>query len=99
MSEAVRTELRWNNHVDVPVPVRRDKRLSGEHWWDEDRIKHIDDDPKFCPACGEGLEGAGSIAIEYWESDRRVYHTTCDGCGWNGDIASVDRMVGPEPPH
>lgn len=95
----VRREPRWSNHVDVPDPIRSERRLTGEHWWDRDRITHMDDEPKFCPNCGQGLDVPGSIAVEYWESDRRVYHTNCAHCSWSGDIARVVRMVGPEPPH
>jgi hypothetical protein len=34
--------------------------------------------------------------VEYWEGDRRVYHTWCRACGWTGDIVPVDRMIGHE---
>lgn len=89
---------RWTNHVETPLPVR-DRRLTGEHWWDPDRLAHADDHPRFCPACGGSLLGEGAIAVEFWQADRRVYHTAHFACGWTGDIARVQRMVGPESPH
>ncbi|MGH9304450.1 MAG: hypothetical protein ACRDZ5_08570 [Acidimicrobiales bacterium] len=79
-----------------PVPGRR---LSGEHWWDPDRLSHLDALPRFCPHCGTGLSGSGGAAVEYWEGDRRVYHTWCHACGWAGDITGVGRVVGHEPAH
>ena len=97
-SPRYRREPAWTNHIDIPPPVA-DRRLSGDHWWDPDRIAHEADAPRFCPACGGGLDGPGSIAVEYWQADRRVFHTRCDGCGWTGDIARVDRMIGFEAPH
>ena len=35
--------------------------------------------------------------MEYWESDRRVYHAWGNACGWAGDTARVRRMVGYGP--
>lgn len=93
-----RTEPAWTNHVEVPTPVA-DRRLTGEHWWDPDRLAHEADQPRFCPACGGALDGPGCIAVEYWQADRRVFHTRCDRCDWKGDIARVERMVGHEAPH
>lgn len=84
--------------METPEPVR-DRRLTGEHWWDPDRIAHEEDHPRFCPGCGAGLDVDGSLAVEFWQADRRVYRTSCHGCGWSGDIAKVDRMVGPDAPH
>ena len=86
---------RWTNHVDPPAPVR-DRRMTGTHWWDPDRIRHMDDAPRHCPACGGTLENDGSISVEYWEADRRIFHTSCHACGWTGDISTVNRMVGHE---
>jgi hypothetical protein len=97
-SPRYRTDPAWSNHMAVPPPVA-DRRLSGDHWWDPDRLAHEADAPRFCPACGHGLDGPGSIAVEYWQGDSRTYHTRCDGCRWSGDITKVDRMVGPEAPH
>lgn len=93
-----RRQLRWTNHVEPPAPAR-DRRLTGAHWWDPDRIRHMDDAPQYCPACGAALDAPGSISVEYWEGERRVYHTKCDGCGWTGDIAKVERMMGHESEH
>ena len=93
-----RREPAWSNAVEKTEPVT-DRRLSGEHWWDPDRIAHRDDAPRFCPACGESLADPSSIAVEFWESERRVFHTQCGQCSWTGDIARVERMVGHEPPH
>ena len=98
MTLRARRVPRWTNHVDPVDPVR-ERRLSGDHWWDPDRVRHADDAPRFCPACASALDGPGSIAVEYWEADRRVYHTACHACAWTGDIAKVDRMVGHEAPH
>lgn len=92
-----RPEPRWSNRVDTPVPVRG-RRLSGEHWWDPDRIAHMDDAPAYCPSCGGRLDGHGSLAVEYWEGEKRIYHTRCDRCSWSGDIIRIDRMIGPEAP-
>lgn len=95
----VRREPRWTNHMEPIEPVA-DRRLGGNHWWDPDRIAHEADMPRFCPSCGEGLDDqAGSIAVEYWEGEDRVYHVRCDACDWSGDIKRIDRMVGHEPPH
>lgn len=85
----------YPNHVEPPVPVRG-RRLSGTHWWDPDRIRHLDDLPSFCPRCGEAVAETGGISVEYWEADQRVYHTWCHACGWVGDIIKVDRMIGHE---
>jgi hypothetical protein len=56
----------------------------------------MQDAPRHCPSCGVGLDTDGSISVEYWEGDRRVFHTSCHGCGWTGDIATIDRIVGHE---
>lgn len=88
----------YPNHVEPPVPIR-ERRLSGVHWWDPDRIRHVDDRPQHCPSCGVSFEKSKGIAVEYWESDRRVYHIWCDVCGWAGDVTRVHRMVGPEAEH
>lgn len=73
-------------------------RVTGEHWWDGDRARHTDDLPRHCPACAAALT-EGGISIEYWESDRRTYHTWCATCGWTGDITRTARMVGHEEEH
>lgn len=85
---------------EVPNKVERadpipDRRLSGVHWWDPDRLHHLEDLPKFCPNCGEKL--TQGISVEYWEADNRTYHTWCRECGWAGDIVRVDRVIGHEP--
>jgi hypothetical protein len=83
----------YPNHVEPPDPIGG-RRLTGVHWWDPDRIHHLEDLPRHCPQCGAGL-GDG-ISVEYWEADQRVYHTWCHGCGWTGDIVRVRRMIGHE---
>ncbi|CAN5804134.1 hypothetical protein BH23ACT10_BH23ACT10_07360 [soil metagenome] len=98
MGAGPRREPRWSNQVDTPTPVRG-QRLSGDHWWDPDRIAHADDAPQYCPACGGSLDGPGSIAVEYWQGANRTYHTRCDRCSWTGDITTVERMIGHEAPH
>ena len=57
------------------------------------------DAPRYCPACGRGLDGPGSLAVEYWEGDDRTFHTRCGECGWSGDITKIERMIGHEAPH
>lgn len=89
---------RYPNHVEVPVPVR-ERHLTGAHWWDPDRINHLDDLPRFCPSCGTGLDEGRGFSVEYWDEHDRVYHTWCQGCSWAGNITRVDRMVGPDAPH
>ena len=86
----------YPNHVEPPDPIRG-RRLTGVHWWDPDRIRHLDDLPRHCPNCGASVTGDGGISVEYWEADSRVYHTWCRTCGWTGDIVRVYRMVGHEP--
>lgn len=86
-------QRRYPNHVEPPEPIS-DRRLSGVHWWDPDRIHHLEDLPRFCPSCGSAL--SDGISVEYWEAEQRVYHTWCHGCGWAGDIIRVRRMVGYE---
>jgi hypothetical protein len=86
--------IRYPNHVEPPAPVAG-RRLGGVHWWDPDRLHHLEDLPRFCPHCGSDL-GSG-ICVEYWEAERRVYHTWCPHCRWTGDIVRVRRMVGYEP--
>lgn len=93
-----RRRPRWSNHQEPVQPVA-DRRLTGDHWWDPDRLAHEADVPRFCPNCGASTDAAGTLAVEYWEADRRIYHLRCDRCDWSGDIARVDRMVGMEPPH
>ena len=83
----------YPNHVEPPEPDP-DRRLTGVHWWDPDRLRHLDDLPRHCPACGASLHGG--ISVEYWEADKRIYHTWCPHCGWTGDITRVRRMIGHE---
>ena len=45
------------------------------------------------------MTGSEGISVEYWEADRRVFHTWCNTCGWSGNIVRVERMVGHEPEH
>ena len=89
------SEARSLRVVDSPTPTRR---LTGEYWWDPDRDRHLQDRPKHCPECGASIEPRG-LAVEYWEADRRIYHTWCAGCGWAGDITVVRRLIGYEPEH
>lgn len=93
-----RKEPRWTNVVEVPVPIR-DRHLTGVHWWDPDRIRHLDDMPKFCPSCGAAVVENGGLCVEYWEGERRIYHTWCHECRWTGDITRVTRMIGHEAEH
>lgn len=94
-----RREPRWTNHQESVAPVA-DRRLSGDHWWDPHRLAHEADMPNHCPNCGARLDDHdGSIAVEFWEGDRRTYHVRCDACDWSGDVTRVERMVGHEPPH
>lgn len=72
-------------------------RVSGVHWWDPDRASHLADRPRFCPNCGNGVTGTEGISVEYWEADRRVFHTWCNTCGWSGNVVRIQRMVGHEP--
>jgi len=65
------------------------------HWWDPDRLHHLDERPNFCPHCGADF--AAGIAVEYWEGERSVYHCWCHDCGWTGDVVRVTRMIGHEP--
>lgn len=81
-------------HPNEPVAERR---VTGAHWWDPDRIRHAEDAPNFCPKCGEDLDGG--IAVEYWEAEDRVYHAWCRSCGWAGDIVKVTRMIAYEAEH
>ncbi|MGH9116738.1 MAG: hypothetical protein ACRD0A_02320 [Acidimicrobiales bacterium] len=73
------------------------RRPTGDHWWDADRQRHLADLPRFCPGCGEALDPARDLAVEFWEADHRAYHIWCRRCGWAGDIVRVDRIVGHEP--
>ena len=86
----------YPNHVEPPEPIR-DRRLGGVHWWDPDRIRHLDDLPRHCPGCGQSLDDG--IRVEYWEGERRLYHCWCHACGWTGDIVRVRRMIGHEAEH
>jgi RNase P subunit RPR2 len=70
--------------------------MTGEHWWDGDRQRHVEDLPRYCPHCAAAIDPESGLAVEYWEADRRVYHTWCKSCGWSGDITRVDRVVGHE---
>ncbi len=55
---------------------------------DPDRASHLADRPRFCPNCGNGVTGTEGISVEYWEADRRVFHTWCNTCGWSGNIVA-----------
>jgi hypothetical protein len=83
----------YPNHVEPPTPIRG-RRLTGPHWWDPDRLSHLDNLPHHCPNCGDSL--SGGISVEYWEADQRIYHTWCHSCRWTGDIIRVRRMIGHE---
>lgn len=80
----------------VPDAGPAERRLTGDHWWDGDRLAHLEDLPRHCPACGVGLDIDTGISVEYWEAQERVYHTWCRTCGWTGDIIRVRRMIGHE---
>lgn len=86
---------RYLRAVEEPKPANR---LTGDRWWDADRERHIRDRPRHCPDCGAAIDEHG-IAVEYWEGDRRIYHTWCGVCRWAGEIVRVDRMIGQEPEH
>ena len=83
----------------VPDPIAATHRVSGVHWWDPDREAHLADLPKHCPSCGHFLDLENGLAVEYWEAERRVYHTWCKSCSWAGDISKVHRMIGHEAEH
>jgi hypothetical protein len=87
-------KLRYSNHVEPPVPIPG-RRLGGVHWWDPDRLHHLEDMPHFCPRCGANLHDG--ISVEYWEAEQRIYHSWCRSCDWTGDIIRVTRMIGHEP--
>jgi hypothetical protein len=91
----LRTVDAYPNHVEPPDPIEG-RRVGGVHWWDPDRIRHVADMPRHCPSCGGRIVEDGGIAVEYWEGDRRVYHTWCHRCDWAGDITRVRRMIGHE---
>lgn len=92
------TPADYPNHIESQEPVRG-RRLSGVHWWDPDRLNHLDDLPRFCPHCGRAIIENGGISVEYWEAEQRIYHTWCHSCGWAGDIARVYRVIGHEAEH
>jgi len=76
------------------------RRLSGDHWWDPDRERHVRDKPRHCPNCGHDVgDDEASLAVEYWEADRRIYRVWCRDCGWSGDVIKVERVRGHEPGH
>ncbi|HYU94003.1 MAG TPA: hypothetical protein VEN95_11070 [Actinomycetota bacterium] len=56
----------------------------------------MEDLPKHCPRCAAELDAETGISVEYWEGDRRIYHTWCATCRWTGDIIPVARMIGHE---
>lgn len=93
MNPFKKSQTDYPNHVEPPDPIGG-RRLTGVHWWDPDRIHHLEDLPRHCPQCGDGL--SDGISVEYWEAEERVYHTWCHGCGWTGDIVRVRRMIGHE---
>lgn len=73
-------------------------RLGGDRWWDDDRARHLQDRPRFCPHCATAMaDDERSLSVEYWEADRRVYRARCGACGWTGDIVRVHRVEGHEP--
>ncbi|MGI8516750.1 MAG: hypothetical protein ACR2ME_00130 [Acidimicrobiia bacterium] len=88
----------YPNHI-VSEPPIRERRLSGVHWWDPDRLNHLDDLPAFCPRCGVGIVDKGGIAVEYWQAEERIYHIWCHECGWSGDITKIHRMTSHETEH
>jgi hypothetical protein len=95
---APRSPDNYPNHVEGP-DTTRGRRVPRFHWWDPDRLNHLADMPRHCPACGNPIVEDGGLAVEYWEGDERVYHTWCHDCGWVGDITRVRRMIGHEAEH
>ena len=82
----------------APADASSTPRLGGDHWWDRDRERHVRDKPRHCPNCGHAVgEDETSLAVEYWEADRRVYRVWCRSCRWSGDVVKVDRVRGHEP--
>ena len=79
-----------------PGASDRGARVSGAHWWDPDRANHLAYRPRHCPNCGGAVTGAEGISVEYWEANRKVFHTWCNACGWAGNIVRIQRMIGHE---
>jgi len=43
--------------------------------------------PKFCPNCGEPIDGTEPDALAFLGTDEEpVWDTCCYGCGWTGNI-------------
>lgn len=63
-------------------------------WFDPHADEHRRDAPRHCPACGQSLQGGGSVTIEYWAARDRIFHTWCRACRWSGDVL---RAGGPAP--
>ncbi len=82
--------------AEEPDPQRR---LTGDHWWDPDRERHLRDHPRHCPECGAAIDDELGMVVEYWEGEQRIYHTWCRACGWAGEVVKVDRVIGHEPEH
>lgn len=98
MSSVSRMPFLDDGGEGVPPASSPPHRLGGDHWWDPDREAHVRDKPRYCSRCGHRIgEDETSLAVEYWEADRRVYRVWCRACGWTGDVVNVERVEGHEP--
>lgn len=86
-------------HLRLAEDLKPSARMTGDHWWDADRQRHVTDSPRHCVNCGSPIDDESGMVVEYWESDRRIYHVWCGACGWAGDVVTIDRMIGHEPHH
>ena len=41
-------------------------------------------------------EGGRGLAMEFWLADDRGFYCYCGGCGWTGEIALSERVMGHE---
>ena len=86
-------------HLRLAEDSRPSARLTGDHWWGADHRRHTSDSPRHCANCGSPIDDESGMVVEYWESDRRIYHVWCSACGWAGDVVTIDRLIGHEPDH
>lgn len=68
-------------------------------WFARDAERHLLDRPKFCPMCGDGIDGDGGFSTEYWSGDSRCFMTWCGGCGWFGEVVRFDMVTITEAEH
>ena len=66
-------------------------------WFASDAAHHLLDRPRFCPACGSGLDRG--LISEWWSGSDRVFLTWCAECRWTGNVVMFDRAVIEEPEH